>query len=167
MIRVSGRRNDWPRLVDIGHSYQLRPAGRLTLLSQLAVDNPVFGARQPENASRINGTQSQIACGVDPVPLFDDANQPTSSASCSCDTTDASKTSKSIAIGISWRTSACAGGKVVQRQVLYLGEINDGQFESWHRLIEAFDEDNFRLGKAEHHEVAIIPVRGVRKRRGR
>jgi hypothetical protein len=28
----------------------------LTLLSQLAVDNPVFGARQPENASRINGT---------------------------------------------------------------------------------------------------------------
>src|SRR6201981_2604077 len=36
----------------------------------------------------------------------------------------------------------CAGGKVVQRQVLYLGEINDGQFESWHRLIEAFDEGN-------------------------
>ena len=31
----------------------------------------------------------------------------------------------------------CAGGKVVQRQVLYLGEINDSQFESWYRLIEA------------------------------
>ena len=35
----------------------------------------------------------------------------------------------------------CAGGKVVQRQVLYLGEINDGQREAWSRVIEAFDED--------------------------
>ena len=34
----------------------------------------------------------------------------------------------------------CAGGKVVQRQVLYLGEINDGQHETWCRQIEAFDE---------------------------
>jgi hypothetical protein len=35
----------------------------------------------------------------------------------------------------------CAGGKVVQRQVLYLGEINDSQFAGWSRAIEAFDED--------------------------
>jgi Transposase DDE domain len=35
----------------------------------------------------------------------------------------------------------CAGGRVVQRQVLYLGEINDGQREGWCRVIEAFDED--------------------------
>ena len=34
----------------------------------------------------------------------------------------------------------CAGGKVVQRQVLYLGEINDSQREGWRRVIEAFDE---------------------------
>jgi DDE family transposase len=34
----------------------------------------------------------------------------------------------------------CAGGKVVQRQVLYLGEINDGQRAAWGRAIEAFDE---------------------------
>src|SRR5271157_705090 len=34
----------------------------------------------------------------------------------------------------------CAGGKVVQRQVLYLGEINDSQQEAWCRVIEAFDE---------------------------
>src|SRR5271165_6879958 len=34
----------------------------------------------------------------------------------------------------------CAGGKVVQRQVLYLGEINDSQQEAWRRVIEAFDE---------------------------
>ena len=38
----------------------------------------------------------------------------------------------------------CAGGKVVQRQVLYLGEINDGQRESWSRVIEAFDEGTQR-----------------------
>ena len=38
----------------------------------------------------------------------------------------------------------CAGGKVVQRQVLYLGEINDSQREAWCRVIEAFDEDSQR-----------------------
>jgi hypothetical protein len=35
----------------------------------------------------------------------------------------------------------CAGGKVVQRPVLYLGEINDSQREAWCRVIEALDED--------------------------
>jgi hypothetical protein len=34
--------------------------------------------------------------------------------------------------------SALRGGKVVQRQVLYLGEINDTQRESWCRTIEVF-----------------------------
>jgi hypothetical protein len=34
----------------------------------------------------------------------------------------------------------CAGGKVVQRQVLYLGEINDSQREAWCEVIEGFDE---------------------------
>jgi transposase len=34
-----------------------------------------------------------------------------------------------------------AGGRVVQRPVLYLGEINDSQREAWIRSIEAFDED--------------------------
>ncbi len=38
----------------------------------------------------------------------------------------------------------CAGGKVVQRQVLYLGEINDSQREAWCRVIEAFDEADGR-----------------------
>src|SRR6202521_2132096 len=38
----------------------------------------------------------------------------------------------------------CAGGKVVQRQVLYLGEINDGQREAWCRVIDAFDEGTQR-----------------------
>ncbi len=35
----------------------------------------------------------------------------------------------------------CAEGKVVQRPVLYLGEINDSQRESWCRVLEGFDED--------------------------
>src|SRR5258706_10159163 len=45
----------------------------------------------------------------------------------------------------------CAGGKAVQRQVLYLGEINDGQFEAWYRLIDAFDERSQR-----HRQLALF-----------
>ena len=41
----------------------------------------------------------------------------------------------------------CAGGKVVQRPVLYLGEINDSQREAWIRSIEVFDEDSGRQGR--------------------
>jgi hypothetical protein len=39
----------------------------------------------------------------------------------------------------------CGRGKVVQRQVLYLGEINDSQRESWCRTIEVFDEKREQL----------------------
>ena len=38
----------------------------------------------------------------------------------------------------------CAGGQVVQRPVLYLGEINDSQRESWCHTIEAFDPQRDR-----------------------
>jgi transposase len=34
----------------------------------------------------------------------------------------------------------CAGGRVVQRQVLYLGELNSTQLEQWRKSIEVFDE---------------------------
>jgi Transposase DDE domain len=47
----------------------------------------------------------------------------------------------------------CAGGKVVQRQVLYLGEINDGQREAWCQVIEAFDE-----GSRRHRQLAFFPA---------
>ena len=47
----------------------------------------------------------------------------------------------------------CAGGKVVQRQVLYLGEINDGQREAWCRVIEAFDEE-----ARTDHQLALFPA---------
>lgn len=33
----------------------------------------------------------------------------------------------------------CAGGRMVQRQVLYLGEINDSQRQAWIKQIEVFD----------------------------
>ena len=47
----------------------------------------------------------------------------------------------------------CAGGRVVQRQVLYLGEINDGQREAWCRVIEAFDE-----GTQQSTQLALFPA---------
>jgi hypothetical protein len=47
----------------------------------------------------------------------------------------------------------CAGGRVVQRPVLYLGEINDSQHAAWCRLIEAFDE-----GSGRHQQLALFPA---------
>ena len=44
-------------------------------------------------------------------------------------------------------------GKVMQRQVLYLGEINDEQKQSWCRVIEAFDEN-----QQESQELALFPA---------
>jgi hypothetical protein len=38
----------------------------------------------------------------------------------------------------------CVGGRIVQRPVLYLGEINDSQRQAWCRVIEAFDEASER-----------------------
>ena len=35
----------------------------------------------------------------------------------------------------------CRRGKVVQRQVLYLGEINDSQEAAWRKTLKVFDED--------------------------
>jgi transposase len=49
----------------------------------------------------------------------------------------------------------CAGGKVVQRQVLYLGEINDIQREAWCRVIEAFDEQS-----QQRRQLALFPAPG-------
>jgi hypothetical protein len=45
-----------------------------------------------------------------------------------------------------------AGGKVVQRHVLYLGEINDSQREAWRKTIEIFED-----GKAHPRTVALFP----------
>jgi transposase len=45
-----------------------------------------------------------------------------------------------------------SGGRVVQRHVLYLGEINDSQQEAWRKSIEIFEE-----GKARPTTVALFP----------
>jgi transposase len=47
----------------------------------------------------------------------------------------------------------CPGGKIVQRQVLYLGEINDSQQEAWCRVIEAFDD-----GAQQRTQLALFPA---------
>ena len=47
----------------------------------------------------------------------------------------------------------CAGGKVVQRPVLYLGEINDSQREAWCRVIEALDEES-----QSQRQLALFPA---------
>ena len=44
-------------------------------------------------------------------------------------------------------------GKVAQRRVLYLGEINDSQHAAWCREIEAFDEDSRRS-----RQLALFPA---------
>ena len=43
------------------------------------------------------------------------------------------------------------GGQVVQRQVLYLGEINDGQREVWRKSIEVFED-----GRSAPRTVALF-----------
>ena len=45
-----------------------------------------------------------------------------------------------------------AGGRVVQRHVLYLGEINTSQQEAWRKTIEIFEE-----GKVQPKTVALFP----------
>jgi transposase len=47
----------------------------------------------------------------------------------------------------------CARGRVVQKPVLYLGEINDSQHAAWCREIEAFDEDSRRS-----RQLALFPA---------
>jgi hypothetical protein len=47
----------------------------------------------------------------------------------------------------------CAGGRVVQRPVLYLGEINDSQREAWCLVVDAFDE-----GSQQHRQLALFPA---------
>jgi hypothetical protein len=46
----------------------------------------------------------------------------------------------------------CGGGQSVQRQVLYLGEINDSQEAAWRKTIEVFDEQ-----KQQTEQLSLFP----------
>jgi hypothetical protein len=45
-----------------------------------------------------------------------------------------------------------SGGRVVQRHVLYLGEINDSQKAAWCRTIQVFDE-----GEEQPRQMTLFP----------
>ena len=45
-----------------------------------------------------------------------------------------------------------SGGRTMQRQVLYLGEIASGQQAQWYRALEAFDEGTGRMT-----QIALFP----------
>jgi transposase len=47
----------------------------------------------------------------------------------------------------------CRGNRIVQRQVLYLGEINDVQHDAWCKTIEVMDPDRSRL-----QQIALFPA---------
>ena len=60
-----------------------------------------------------------------------------------------------------------SGGRVVQRQVLYLGEINDSQREAWRKTIEVFEERGTTAQMAlfpDDHPVEIDDEQVVRIR---
>ena len=59
------------------------------------------------------------------------------------------KTHRYFSVVENRRTS---GGSTTQRQVLYLGEINDSQKEAWHRTLEVFDED-----QRQYCELSLFP----------
>ncbi len=55
------------------------------------------------------------------------------------------------------------GGRVVQRQVLYLGEINDSQQAAWRRTIEVFAEGPGHQGGScspRPRQMALFPEDG-------
>ena len=50
------------------------------------------------------------------------------------------------------RIAASAAGRTTQRQVLYLGEINDSQQQTWRRTLEVFDQD-----RKQYCELSLFP----------
>src|ERR1700689_18057 len=56
-------------------------------------------------------------------------------------------------------------GRVAQRQVLYLGEINDSQQAAWRKTLEGFDEQQQRFTPLslfpEDHPVPADPLDSV------
>lgn len=55
-----------------------------------------------------------------------------------------------------WSVIGVARGELVQRQVLYLGEISDRQESAWRRMLSVFDERTHR-----HQQLALFPSDAV------
>jgi len=51
-----------------------------------------------------------------------------------------SRTARNTATPASKRAAVCNPGRVVQRRVMYLGEIHDRQPAAWRKTLEVFDE---------------------------
>ena len=49
-----------------------------------------------------------------------------------------------------------SGGRVVQRQVLYLGEINDSQRAAWCRSIEVLEGAGMIIERPEHNSISAV-----------
>jgi hypothetical protein len=50
------------------------------------------------------------------------------------------------------------GTGTTQRQVLYLGEINDSQQEAWRRTLRVFDEDRHQYCELSLKPIALSPI---------
>ena len=79
------------------------------------------------------------------------------------------RTARRTSIGASSRNKRLDGGGVVQRHVLYLGEINSSQAEVWRKAIEVFDADagsssTLALFLEDRCEVAVEDASVVRLR---
>ena len=47
-------------------------------------------------------------------------------------------------------------GRVIQRQVLYLGEINDSQRAAWSKAIEVFDEGTGQSNRSRYSPRIVL-----------
>src|SRR5215471_3536941 len=74
-------------------------------------------------------------------------------APCSCDTIDASKTAKSIATGISSRTSVASVARQCSGRCCISARSMTASARPWCQQIEAFDE-----GSRRHRQLALFPA---------
>ena len=86
------------------------------------------------------GEAAESGCSADQGYFLVARSVNNSAPPCFCAMKFARRTARSIATGASSRTSASSGGRVVQRHVLYLGEINDSQELAWRKSIEVMEE---------------------------
>ena len=138
-------------LMPCRHSHATTVRARLAQLSQLMRLRWVFEGCWGRSGSLFKGCRSETACSED-QPFFW-ARIAVESVGMYLRFARRIKDGKEHRYWNIVESKRCAGGKVVQRQVLYLGEINDSQREAWCRVIEAFDEDSRRS-----RQLALFPA---------